>query len=44
MLLSMLSIAAKSLYSADKIESSVGGWADLSVSLAKFVFSELTYV
>ena len=44
MLLSMLSIEAKSLYSADKIESSVGGWADLSVSLAKFVILELACV
>jgi hypothetical protein len=44
MLLSVLSIAAKSLYSADKIESSVGGWADLSVSLAKFVILELACV
>jgi hypothetical protein len=44
MLLSVLSIAAKSLDSAGKIESSVGGWQGLSVSPAKFVFSELTYV
>jgi hypothetical protein len=44
MLLSVLIIAAKKKYSADKIESSVGGWQDLSVSPAKFVISELTYV
>jgi hypothetical protein len=44
MLLSMLSIAAKYLDSADKIESSVGGWQDLSVILAKFLILELACV
>jgi hypothetical protein len=36
--------AAKSLYPGDKIESSAGGWADLSISLAKFGILELACV